>query len=151
MNDKTELPPDDQLGRANEITAAEARTAEPERQPQTRSRKVILIAVVALFAIAVIVGLLLWNRNKTGAGRPVPAPSTITEGPSTTAAQPQTAESTVTLSPQSAKNAGIKVETVGEQLLANSTATGALATGTVQANTYRTTPVVSLSAALCAG
>ena len=144
MNDKTELPLDDQPGRTNEIAAAEVRTTEPVRQPQSHLRAVILIAVVALVAIAAIAGLLLWNRNKTGAGRPVPAPSTIAEGPATTATQPQTAESTVTLSTQAAQNAGIKIETVGEQLVANGTGTSALATGTVQANTYRTTPVVSL-------
>ena len=144
MNDKTERPPDDQPGRASEVTATEARTAGPKRQPPSHSRTVILIAVVALVAIAAIAGLLLWNRNRTGAGRPVPAPSAIAEGPATTATQPQTAESTVTLSTQAAQNAGIKVETVGEQLVANSTGASALATGTVQANTYRTTPVVSL-------
>ena len=144
MNDKTERLPDDQPGPANEITAAEVQTAEPGRQRQSHSRTVILIAVVALVAIAGVAGLLLWNRNKTGAGQPVPAPRIIVGDQSTTATQPETTESTVTLSPQAAQNAGIKVETVGEQLVAAGTGTGALATGTVQANTYRTTPVVSL-------
>ncbi len=144
MNDKTERPPDDQTGPANEITAAEVRTAKHSRQRQSHSRTVVLVIVVALVATASVAGLLLWNRNKTGAGRPVPAPSTIADGQPTAAAQPETTESTVTLSLQAAQNAGIKVETVGEQLVATGTGTGALATGTVQANTYRSTPVVSL-------
>ncbi|MDQ2920491.1 MAG: hypothetical protein M3R52_02570, partial [Acidobacteriota bacterium] len=144
MNDKTERPPDDQQGRATETTAAEVRTAENSHQRRSHSRTVILVVVVALVAIAAIAGLLIWNRSKTGAGRPVPAPRTVAGDQSTTATQPETAESTVTLSPQTAQNAGIRIETVGEQLVAAGTGTGALATGTVQANTYRTTPVVSL-------
>ena len=145
MNDKTERPPDDHEGRATtEVTTTEVRTAENTRPRRNQLRRVVLVAVIALVAIAAIAGLLLWNRSKTGAGRLVPAPRIIAGDQSTTATQPETAESTVTLSPQAAKNAGIKVETVGEQLVATGTSTGALATGTVQANTYRSTPVVSL-------
>ncbi len=144
MNDKTERPPDDQQGRANEITAAEVRIAEKSRQRWSRSRTVMLVALVALVAIAAIAGLLIWNKSKTGAGRPVPAPRTVAGDQSPSSIQPDTTEPTITLSPQTAKNAGIKVETVGEQLVATETGTGALATGTVQANTYRSTPVVSL-------
>ena len=58
MSDKTEHPFDDRLGRANEITATEVRTAEPVRQKQSHTRTVVLIAVVALVAIAAIAGLL---------------------------------------------------------------------------------------------
>ena len=144
MNDKTEHPPDEQPGQANEITTAEMLSAEHGRPTRSHARTVALIAVVALVAIAATVGLLLWNRNKAGAGRPVPAPTTLTAGQSTTAPQPEPTESTVTLSSQAAQNADIKLETVGEQLVATGASSGALATGTVQANTYRTTPVVSL-------
>jgi cobalt-zinc-cadmium efflux system membrane fusion protein len=141
MNDKTERPPDDHQGRpTTEVTKADVRTVNNGR---SRARAVVLVAVVALVAIAAIAGLLLWNRSKTGAGRPVPAPRILAGDQSTTATQPETAESTVTLSPQAAKNAGIRIETVGEQV-ATGTGTGALGTGTVQANTYRSTPVVSL-------
>ena len=141
MNDKTERPPDDHQGRATtEVTKAEVRTVNNGR---SRARAVVLVAVVAVVAIAAIAGLLLWNRSKTGAGRPVPAPRILAGDQSTNATQPETAESTVTLSPQAAKNAGIRIETVGEQV-ATGTGAGALGTGTVQANTYRSTPVVSL-------
>ncbi|MGH9932642.1 MAG: efflux RND transporter periplasmic adaptor subunit [Pyrinomonadaceae bacterium] len=144
MNQKTESPPDDQARRAHEITASEARTVETVRQRQTHRHTLIVVAVLAIVAIAAIVLLLVWNRNKSGAGRPVPAPRTLAGDQSTTPTQPQTTDSTVTLSPQTAQNAGIKVEPVGEQLVATGTGAGALATGTVQANTYRSTPVVSL-------
>ncbi|CAN5660680.1 efflux RND transporter periplasmic adaptor subunit [soil metagenome] len=144
MNDKTERPSGDPQGRANEITAAKVTIAESSRRRWSRSRTVVMVAVVALVAIAAIAGLLIWNSSKSGAGRPVPAPRTIPGDQSTTVNQPATTESTVTLSPQTAQNAGIRVETVGEQLLAAGTGTGALATGTVQANTYRSTPVVSV-------
>lgn len=140
MNHKNERPPEAQAG---EIRPAESQTAGTGRAMQNRSLKVVVVAVAALVAIAAIAGLLLWNRSKTGAGRPVPAPRIIA-GDQSTPAHPETSESTVTLTPQTAQNAGIKLEPVGEQLIATGTGTGALATGTVQANTYRTTPVVSL-------
>lgn len=143
MNDKPEPPPDDQPRRATETTASEVRTTENSGRRWNRSRTIVLVSVVALVAIAAIAGLLLWKSNKTGAGRAVPAPRTIPAEQSSTATQPQTAEATVTLSPQTAQNAGIKVETVGE-LVAAGNGSGALATGIVQANTYRSTPVVSV-------
>ncbi len=144
MNDKTEHAPADEPGRATETTQADVRTADISSQRRGQSRRVVLVAIVALVAIAAMFGLLLWNRSKSGAGRPVPAPRTVAGDQSTTATQPQSVEHTVTLSPQAAQNAGIKTETVGEQRVATGTGTGALATGTVQANTYRTTPIVSL-------
>ncbi len=144
MNDKTEPNLDEQPGRGNEIAATESQTAEPARPRQNRARNVIVTAIVALVAIAAIAGLLLWNRNKTGAGRPVPAPRTFAGEQSTTPTQSEATGSTVTLSPQTLQNAGLKIETVGEELTANAPGAGALATGTVQANTYRSTPVVSV-------
>jgi RND family efflux transporter MFP subunit len=49
---------------------------------------------------------------------------------------------TITIEPDQLKNADIKIETVGEQI--NAAETGVLANGTVQANAYRETPVISL-------
>jgi len=139
MNDKTDQPLDENQRPAN--TTAEVQTTKSRsRNP---ARWIIVVAVFALAAIAAITILLIWNRGNSGAGRPVPAPRIIA-GEQTTTTQPQTAESTVTLSPQLLQNSGLKVETVGEQLAAAATGTGALATGTVQANSYRSTPVVSL-------
>jgi RND family efflux transporter MFP subunit len=49
---------------------------------------------------------------------------------------------TITIEPDQLKNADIKIETVGEQI--NAAEVGVLANGTVQANAYRETPVISL-------
>jgi len=139
MNDKTEYSPDVQP----EHTRAEVQTNASERKSRSNARTVIVIAVVALVGLAAIAALLLANRNKSGAGRPVPAPGNVAVEQSMPTTQPQT-EPTVTLSPQAAQNAALKLETVGEQLTTNAATTSAVSTGTVQANAYRTTPVVAL-------
>lgn len=112
-----------------------------EKGPK-QTRRVVTIAVLALAGAAVIVALLVWNRSRSGAGRPVPAPRTITDS-SASPAQTEPAESTITLSSEAAQNARIKIETVGEKAM-SAEATGAPVTGTVQANIYRSTPLVSL-------
>ena len=112
-----------------------------ERGPK-QTRRVVTIAVLALVGVAVIVALLVWNRSRSGAGRPVPAPRTIADS-SASPAQTEPAESTITLSSEAAQNARIKIETVGEKAM-SAEATGAPVTGTVQANIYRSTPLVSL-------
>lgn len=130
MNDKAEETPGPEVTR-------------PQSATQTRrSRIVVTVAVLALVAVAVIMALLLWNRNRSEVGRPVPAPRTIADSPGSTA-QAEPTESTITLSAEAAQNARIKIETVGEKVMGAEGA-GASVVGTVQANTYRSTPVVSL-------
>ncbi|HSE17330.1 MAG TPA: efflux RND transporter periplasmic adaptor subunit [Pyrinomonadaceae bacterium] len=119
-------------------------TSPPEdKRPPKQTRLVIAVAVVAIAVVAVVVALLLWNRNRSGAGRPVPAPRTITSDSSGSPAQTGPTEPTITISAEAAQNARIKIETVGERPVDTETA-GAPVTGTVEANTYRSTPVVSL-------
>jgi membrane fusion protein, heavy metal efflux system len=115
-----------------------SRQAPVSRSRTNRTMIVSIVAVVSIAAIAILAWVLLQSRTST-AGRPVPAPRTIsTEQPS-----PPTAESKITVSPDVIQRAGIKIEQVGEQLAGETSAT-AVTTGTVQANSYRTTPVVSL-------
>jgi membrane fusion protein, heavy metal efflux system len=118
--------------------------AERERSPRSRRNRtafVALIAVVAIAALAILVWLLL-RSGSSGAGRPVPAPRTVaTEQPTATT---PTSEPTISIDPEAAKHAGIKTEAVGEAILTGSAAPGQLTTGVVQANAYRSTPVVSL-------
>lgn len=117
----------------------------PDTSPpvgRSRRNRTIMVAVVAIFsivAVAILSWALLRSRSST-AGRPVPAPRTIStdQTPSATSS-----ESTVTVSPEVQQRSGIKIEMVGEQPATEGSAT-AMATGTVQANSYRTTPVVSL-------
>jgi cobalt-zinc-cadmium efflux system membrane fusion protein len=112
-----------------------------------RTAVVGIVAVVALVALA----LLLWGRfgsSGGGAGRPVPAPRTVTiEQPRDTGgAGATTSEATLTILPDVAARAGIKVEPVGEQMAAEGQ--GSATTGVVQSNAYRETPVVSLVAGI---
>jgi len=130
MNDKPEDTPGPEGTRSLNATPGRARTF-------------VTVAIVALVAVALVAGLLFWNRNRSGAGRPVPAPRTITGDSSGSPTQTEPTEPTITLSSEAAQNARIKIETVGEKAM-SAEATGAPVTGTVQANIYRTTPLVSL-------
>ena len=133
MNDKTEDTP----GGTRSLNATQTK-----RSPK-QTRIVVTVAVLALVAVALVAGLLWWSRSRSGAGRPVPAPRTITADSSGSPAQTEPAESTITLSAESAQNARIKIETVGEKAMGGE-ATGAPVAGTVQSNIYRSTPLVSL-------
>lgn len=104
----------------------------------------MVVAIVAAIAIAVvaIVAFVYWRSGSTGAGRPVPAPRNVgAEQPGATA---ESTEPTITLEPEVAARAGIKTEPVGEALVAGGSTPGQVTTGIVQANAYRTIPVVSL-------
>jgi membrane fusion protein, heavy metal efflux system len=134
MNDKPEDTPGPEATRSLNAT-------QPKRAPK-KTRIVVTVAILALIAVALVVGL-WWSRSRSEAGRPVPAPRTITADSSASPAQTEPTESTITLSAEAAQNAGIKIETVGEKPM-GAEATGAPVTGTVQANIYRSTPLVSL-------
>ncbi|MDX6528190.1 MAG: rane fusion protein heavy metal efflux system [Blastocatellia bacterium] len=126
---------------------------QPENEKQTtkgvsgrnenRRAKTAIVAVVAVLAVAAI-ALLLWRFiPRDSGGRPVPAPRSL--GPDQTSNRgnnPTSGESTLTLGPGQAQRAGIKIETVGEQI--STEATGQQTTGVVQPNSYRETPVMSL-------
>jgi membrane fusion protein, heavy metal efflux system len=129
----------------DELVNAKSKTASALEQPlkRRRSNRFIILALVSVFAISAIAFLswmALFRSRSSGAGRPVPAPRTM---PMEQTPSPTTAESTLTVSSDVIQRAGIKVESVGEQIAKETSAT-ALTTGIVQANAYRTTPVVSL-------
>ena len=142
MNDTTEqqnsaAKPDSAKPLVDALTVEEV--ARGKQQPG--SNRIAILAVIAIVAIAAA-AIVLWFLLKPSgrAGRPVPAPRQ-TSSEQTSA--PGSTESTITIAPEVMQRAGIKVETVGEQI---STETGgsALTTGIVQPNAYRTTPVMSL-------
>jgi RND family efflux transporter MFP subunit len=124
--------------------AAETRTAEVRNHPRRRAKRTVIIALVA--AVGVVgLALLLWmlRPGGGGAGRPVPAPRTIAiEQPAAPGTDATSIEPTVTIPPEQVQRAGIKVEAVGERM--SGEAVGQQATGVVQANAYRETPVMSL-------
>src|SRR5512141_1223356 len=119
-------------------TASETNTpATPLRVP--RSRVPIIVAIVALVAIVAIVAIwLLWPKP---AGKPVAAPRTVTFEQSTETPA-MTSEQKLTLTPEQLRSIQLSIETVGEA--PSTEAAGQLATGVIQANSYKETPVVSL-------
>jgi RND family efflux transporter MFP subunit len=135
MNDQPEDTPGPEANQSLNAT-------QSKRAPK-QTRIVAAVAVLALLALGLVVGLLWWGRSRNGAGRPVPAPRTISADSSGSPVQTEPTETTITLSAEAARNAGIKIETVGEKTM-GAEATGAPVTGTVQANIYRSTPLVSL-------
>jgi RND family efflux transporter MFP subunit len=109
--------------------------------PSTSFRKKLPFILIVLAAIVTIAGMgiyLLWPAK---AGKPVPAPRTVSfeQAP---AQQSNVSDQKLLLSEEQVRAAKLKIETVGERPTAE--ATGQLATGTVQANTYKETPVVAL-------
>lgn len=113
-----------------------------------RSSPVVFI-VIALLVVVCAVLLFWWwlGRARAGSGRVVTAPRSVTfDQPGAPAdnetAEPGAGEATLTVAPEVAARAGLKVEAVGEQLAPE--ALQQAATGVVQANAYRSTPVVSL-------
>jgi membrane fusion protein, heavy metal efflux system len=103
--------------------------------------------VVALFAAACAALLFWWlNRSGDGSGRVVTAPRTVTfeqpGAPPSGANVAAPGEATLTVTPDAAARAGVKVEAVGEQLAPE--ALQQAATGVVQANAYRSTPLMTL-------
>lgn len=106
-------------------------------------RNTKLIAAIAGGAVVVLLAALaIWYFAFAGdstAGRPVPAPRSMPDAPSES--QPLTGQ-TLTIGAEQRENAGLVIETVGEQLAAELGLTAA--TGVVEPNAYRNTPVLPL-------
>jgi RND family efflux transporter MFP subunit len=108
----------------------------PPKSSNRQTALVVSVVAIALVTVA-IAAWLLWPKQ---AGKPVPAPRSVSFNESP---QPATAGGEkLTLTPEQLRTAQLKIETVGER--PSSEAAGQMATGVVQANTYKETPVVSL-------
>ncbi len=120
--------------------AKETRVTQARRVSSPNRNKAAVVAIVAVVAIAGI-AILAWVLWPSQAGKPVPAPRTISvAGPANEGAKP--GEQKVTLTADQLQHAGIKVEPVGERTAPEMASQ--LATGIVQPNAYHETPVVSL-------
>lgn len=113
-----------------------------ENPEQTSNRRPLYIALVVIGVVIVgVLGFLFLRSRDTG--QIVPAPRTVTFGDSTNQpASDTSAEQTVTIPPDQVEKIGLKIETVGETL--SSEAMSVAATGVVQPNAYKETPVISL-------
>jgi RND family efflux transporter MFP subunit len=125
--------------------AQETKTEKPsaaDGYSKRRTRNIAVVAVVAFVVVAAI-AFFLWLLIPRGAGgRPVPAPRSIGPDQTTSQASSSPGESTLTIGPEQAQRAGIKIETVGERM--STDASGQQTTGVVQPNSYRETPLMSL-------
>jgi len=123
-------------------TASEANDARGEIHSGRRRRHGPAIITVAAVAVALIAGLAVWRFWPKQAGKAVPAPRSVSFEETPNRPTALAGDQKLTLTPEQVQHAGLKVETVGEQPSAQ--AAGLITTGTVQANTYKETPVMSL-------
>jgi len=123
----------------NPETSHESRTRTATTRGRTNKPIVaVIVAVVAIVGI-VFVAWLLWPRN---AGKPVPAPRSVSFGETPGQQASMGGDQKLTLPPEQVQRAGLKIETVGES--PSSEATSQMATGIVQPNIYKETAVASL-------
>jgi len=115
---------------------------EPKRSRGAGIRKPALLVIVALVGIAAVAIVAIFLLRQGQGGKPVPAPRTVSFEASPGPASGMTSDQKLTLTPEQVRSGGLKIETVGER--PTSDASGQLTTGTVQANIYKETPVVSL-------
>ncbi len=109
-----------------------------------RKTKVIAVAAAVLLLVLIVGGVAAWLLLRGGrAGQPVPAPRSISFDDSGETKESFTAGQTVTIPAEQIERSGIKIEPVGEELAKESEL--AAAAGTVQSNSYRETPAVTLA------
>lgn len=102
-----------------------------------------LYIVLAVIGVLLAGGLFYWFVRGREGGNVVPAPRTVTFGDNTSQPVSEVSgDQTVTIQPDQVEKIGIKIETVGETL--SSEAVSVAATGVVQPNAYKETPVISL-------
>lgn len=105
------------------------------------NRKALYIALAAMGVLAVA-ALGFWFFRNRETGQIVQPPRTVTFGDNTNGQPDMTAEQTITIPPDQVEKIGLKIESVGETL--SSEAMTVAATGVIQPNAYKETPVISL-------
>ena len=113
----------------------------PDGNRQNPWRKPWLIAA-SVIGVVVLGAVLFWIFRGRETGTVVPPPRTVSFGDESTSQPGATGEQTVTIQPDQVDRIGLKIETVGETL--SSEAMSVAATGIVQPNAYKETPVISL-------
>ena len=128
------------IATTSESQREEPRVTQVRRVSAPNRNKVAVVAVVAVVGIAGI-AILAWLLWPSQAGKPVPAPRSISVGEAANEGT-RPAEQKLTLTTDQLQRAGIKVEPVGEK--AAPEMASQMATGVVQPNAYHETPVISL-------
>ncbi len=108
---------------------------------ETPNRKPLFIAL-AIIGVLVIGALGFWFFRNRETGQIVQPPRNVTFGDNTNGQTDMTGEETITIAPDQIEKIELKVETVGETL--SSEAMSVAATGVIQPNAYKETPIISL-------
>jgi membrane fusion protein, heavy metal efflux system len=128
-----------------EAGAVVAEPLTPANVPHAKRRTIFIAASLVGVVAVSLLAFWFWTAQRSGAGRPVPAPKAIESNQPLGNATLPSAEPTVMLSQEVAERAGIRIEGVAEQQVTGGEASGGtVATGVVQVDSYRSTPVVSL-------
>jgi membrane fusion protein, heavy metal efflux system len=128
----------------NQVHKDEAETSDPlgEMHSRPRRKRGPVLIIVAAVALVLMAGLAVWRFWPGQTGKPVPMPRSVSFEQTSNQPTALAGDQRLTLTPEQLQRAGLKIETVGEQPSAQ--AAGLLTTGTVQANSYKETPVISL-------
>jgi cobalt-zinc-cadmium efflux system membrane fusion protein len=114
--------------------------AEPTSSPTRRRRSIpIIVTAIALILVVGVAAWLFWPKQT---GKPVPAPRSVSFEETSNQPTAPANEQRLTLTAEQVQRTDLKIETVGEQPAGE--AAGQMTTGTVQANSYKETPVISL-------
>ena len=115
--------------------------SEQPAQPESPRHAKKALAIVSVVAIAGVI-LAVWLLWPGKAGRPVPAPRSVSFDEPANQTVSITGDQKLILTSEQTRGAGLQIETTGER--PTTEASGQMATGVVQANSYKETPVVSL-------
>src|SRR5690606_35622156 len=101
-----------------------------------------LFIAAGVASVLVIGALGFWYFSTRETGQPVPPPRSVTFGDNSNSEPSTSGEQTITIPQGQLERIGLKIEAVGETL--SSEAMSVAATGVVQPNAYKETPVISL-------
>jgi membrane fusion protein, heavy metal efflux system len=132
MNDNNQK----EIGERNESLASQSEGGRARTHQRTAVIVTVAIAAVAGVAIAA------WALWPSKAGKPIPAPRSVSFGESPNPQTSISGDQKLILTSEQLQRAGLKIEAVGEK--PSSEAMGQMTTGVVQANTYKETPIMSL-------
>jgi RND family efflux transporter MFP subunit len=112
---------------------------------QSRWKQWIIALLVLLIAAAAAFFYVRGSRRSSLAGRPVPEPVGGFATPSLSAVTPRPGDVVIEIAPDKLANAQIKIEAAVEPSGFSAMTGGLRATGTVQANAYKETPVLPIA------
>ncbi|MGH9769406.1 MAG: efflux RND transporter periplasmic adaptor subunit [Blastocatellia bacterium] len=117
----------------------------PNRTTSSRKRWLALVALLIAVAAGAFGYWFMRGTNRGGmAGRPVPTPDFDFAAPSVGGAAPRPGDLLITIQPDKLENAHLKIEAATTQSV-TPTAGGLRATGTVEPNAYKVTPVLAIA------